>query len=76
MSPEALAELLAAPALPAPAGVTPDFDNPSNRNGLAWIITTFCMVIATMCLLLRGFTRIWLERKIRVEEGQQAIRVP
>ncbi|KAJ5754433.1 hypothetical protein N7533_003976 [Penicillium manginii] len=49
MSPEVLAELLAAPALAAPEGVTPDFENPPNRNGLAWFVTTLCMVISTAC---------------------------
>lgn len=68
MSPGVLAELLAAPALPAPEGVTPDFDNPPNKNGLAWFVTTFCMVVATMCLFLRIIVRLWLEKKLRVEE--------
>lgn len=68
MSPEALAELLAAPALAAPEGVTPNFDNPPNKNGLAWIVTTLCMVVATICLFLRLFVRLWLEKKLRVEE--------
>lgn len=68
MSPEVLAELLAAPALPAPEGVTPNFDNPPNKNGLAWFVTTFCMVVATMCLFLRILVRLWLEKKLRVEE--------
>ncbi|KAJ5677953.1 uncharacterized protein N7477_003586 [Penicillium maclennaniae] len=68
MSPEALAALLNAPALPAPEGVTPNFDNPSNANGLAWFVTTFCMVVATMCLLLRLYVRLYLEKKFRAEE--------
>ncbi|KAJ5122343.1 hypothetical protein N7448_003475 [Penicillium atrosanguineum] len=68
MSPEALAEMLNAPALPAPEGITPNFDNPSNANGLAWFVTTFCMVVATMCLLLRLYVRVILEKKFRAEE--------
>lgn len=70
MSPEALAALLNAPALPPPEGVTPNFDNPSNANGLAWFVTTFCMVVATMCLLLRLYVRCFLEKKFRMEEGK------
>lgn len=68
-SEEALAEILAAPALPPPAGVTPNFDNPPNSNTLAWFVTTFCMVVATLCLLLRAYVKIWLDKKLRVEEG-------
>jgi hypothetical protein len=69
LSSEALAELLAQPALSPPPGVTPDFDNPPNSNCLAWFVTTLCMVIATLCLFLRLFSRCWLEKKLRVEEG-------
>ncbi|KAL2817190.1 hypothetical protein BJX63DRAFT_386336 [Aspergillus granulosus] len=69
MSPEAFDQLMAAPALAAPAGITPNFDNPPNRNGLAWVVTTLCMVIATMCLLLRLFFRSWVEKKFRIEEA-------
>ncbi|KAL2018125.1 hypothetical protein VTK56DRAFT_1255 [Thermocarpiscus australiensis] len=43
LSPEQLAALLAAPALEPPLGVTADFDNLPNQNGLAWFVTTFCM---------------------------------
>lgn len=70
MDPEALAKLLATPALPAPPGVTPNFENPPNSDVLAWFVTTFCMVVATMCLFLRMFAREWLEKRIRVEEGK------
>lgn len=68
LSPSALAALLAQPALEAPAGVTANFDNPPNRNHLAWFVTTFCMVIATLCLFLRGYAKLWIARKVGVEE--------
>lgn len=75
LSPEALEELLAQPALQPPAGVTANFDNPSNNNGLAWAVTTVCTVVATICLLLRLFARLWLDRTIRLEESEWALRV-
>lgn len=68
-SDEALAEILAAPALPPPAGVTPIFDNPPNHNTLAWFVTTMCMVVATLCLFLRAYVKIWIDKRFRVEEG-------
>ncbi|KAF7553046.1 hypothetical protein G7Z17_g3902 [Cylindrodendrum hubeiense] len=68
MSSEALEALLAAAALEPPTGVTANFDDPPNQNGLAWAVTTFCMVVATLCLLLRAYARLWLERKVSVEE--------
>lgn len=69
MSSEELEALLAAPALDPPPGVTANFDNPPNRNGLAWGVTTVCTVILTLCLLIRLYARTWMEKKLRVEEG-------
>lgn len=69
LSPEAVAKLLAQPALSPPSGVTPGFDNPPNTNGLAWFVTTFCMVIATLCIFLRLYSRCWLDKTLRLEEG-------
>ncbi|KAL3481107.1 hypothetical protein BJX99DRAFT_195375 [Aspergillus californicus] len=68
MSAEALAELLAQPALPAPDGVTANFDNPDSSNTMAWVVTTLCTVITTLCLLLRLFARVWVDKKVRLEE--------
>lgn len=70
MSSAEIKALLAGPALEAPEGVTPDFTNPDNRNGLAWFVTTFCMVIATICLLLRLYARMWKAKKVTVVEGK------
>ncbi|KAM0438631.1 hypothetical protein ACHAPT_001384 [Fusarium lateritium] len=68
MSQQELEKLLAAPALDPPLGVDPEFDDPPNGNKLAWGVTTFCMIVATLCLLLRAYGRLWLERKVFVEE--------
>ncbi|KAJ6096043.1 hypothetical protein N7486_006789 [Penicillium sp. IBT 16267x] len=38
MSAEALATLLAQPAIPAPPGVTANFDNPPKSNTIAWVV--------------------------------------
>ncbi|KAI5247030.1 hypothetical protein E4T42_06126 [Aureobasidium subglaciale] len=53
LSPEIQA-LLAAPALVPPTGITADFDNPPNKNYLAWIVTTLCMAFATFSVIIRG----------------------
>ncbi|KAJ5762411.1 uncharacterized protein N7511_005793 [Penicillium nucicola] len=70
MSQEALAKVLAAPALVPPPGVTANFDNPPNGNTLAWAVTTFCTVVITLCMFLRVFARLWLDKRIRIEEGE------
>ncbi|KAH7146125.1 hypothetical protein EDB81DRAFT_651229 [Dactylonectria macrodidyma] len=69
MTQEQLEQLLAAPALEASDGVTPEFENPPNGNVLAWAVTTFCMVVTTLCLFIRAYGRIWLERKFTIEEA-------
>ena len=69
-----LEALLAAPALPPPEGVTPNFDSPPNRNGLAWFVTTLCIVVTTLCLLLRAYSRTWKVRKLHREEGKTPAR--
>lgn len=70
MADEKLAALLFQPALEAPEGVIPNFDNPPNENGLAWFVTTFCMVAATICIGLRAYAKLWITRKVQVEEGK------
>ncbi|KAK1855253.1 60s ribosomal protein l36 [Colletotrichum chrysophilum] len=69
LSSDELEALLASPALAPPEGVTPNFDNPPNQNDLAWAVTTACMVIATLCLFLRCYARLWIEKKVRIEEA-------
>lgn len=65
-----LAALLASPAMQAPDGVTPNFDNPPNENALAWFVTTICMVVATIFLCLRLYAVTWKTKELRVEEGK------
>jgi hypothetical protein len=68
LSSEQLTALLAAPALEPPPGVIANFDNPPNENALAWFVTTFCMIISTLCLFVRLYAKLWVLRKIRAEE--------
>lgn len=70
MSSNELAALLASPAMEPPDGVTPDFDNPPNKNSLAWFVTTLCMVVATIFFCLRLYAVTWKTKKVRPEEGR------
>lgn len=69
---EALAAVLDSPAMPAPEGVTPNFDDPPNMNGLAVAIIRLTLVIASVCLLLRAYARVYLLRKAQIEQGKSA----
>lgn len=68
LTPTQLAALLASPALAAPNGTTANFVDPPNENGLAYFVTSFCMIIATVSCFIRGYTKICLVKAVRVEE--------
>lgn len=70
MSSADIEALLARPAMEPPEGVTPDFTNPHNRNGLARFVFTFFMVVATLSLILRLYARMWKAKKVTVLEGK------
>ena len=76
---EELAAVLDMPAMEAPEGVEPDFDNPPNENGLALAIITVTLAIGTLCVLLRAYGRVYLLRKVGIEErkyGSWPCRLP
>lgn len=72
MSSSELEAVLAAPAMQPPAGTTPDFVHPPNRNGLAWFVTIFCVAVGTVCLFFRAYARMWKPKKVRIVEGKNA----
>lgn len=67
----ALEALLDSPAMPAPEGVTPNFENPPNQNGLGMTVLTLCLVFSTICVCLRMYARVYLLRKVQIEEGER-----
>ncbi|KAB8265105.1 hypothetical protein BDV32DRAFT_134950 [Aspergillus pseudonomiae] len=56
------------PAYPPPDGITPNFDNPTNRNAFALGILVACVTVTTICFLMRVYARVYLLKKIRIEE--------
>ncbi|PVH72916.1 hypothetical protein DL98DRAFT_552929 [Cadophora sp. DSE1049] len=68
ISADEFAAILSTPALAAPPGVTPNFTEPPNKNTLAWFVTTICMVVATLCVFLHGYAKLWLTKKVEIEE--------
>lgn len=55
------------PALKPPPGSIPNLDNPPNRNDIAIGVITACACVATLCLFLRAYARMWLLRKVQIE---------
>ncbi|KAI2622426.1 hypothetical protein GGR54DRAFT_63514 [Hypoxylon sp. NC1633] len=60
--------LLNGPALAAPEGVTAQLDNPPNNNGMAYGVIAACVTVATLCLLIRGYARIFLFKQLKPED--------
>ncbi|KAI1451510.1 hypothetical protein F4805DRAFT_451206 [Annulohypoxylon moriforme] len=57
-----LASKLDGPATQPPAGVTPNFDDPSNQNGLVRAVLILVLVITSICVLIRVYSRVILKR--------------
>lgn len=72
-TPEEIAAILDMEAMPVPPGEVRDYDNPPNENGLAMAIITITLVIGTLCVILRGYARLYLLRKVQVEEGKSQV---
>ncbi|CAD0017548.1 unnamed protein product, partial [Aureobasidium pullulans] len=68
LTPSELNILLGEPALVPPAGFTPDYDDPPNRNGLAWFVTTFCMLFATTLVVVRLYAKFRILKAVHTEE--------
>lgn len=60
--------LLDGPALAPPTGVDSNFDNPDNNNGLAYGVIAACVAVATLCLMIRGYARLVLFKKLKPED--------
>lgn len=60
---------LSMPAMAAPQGVSPNFEHPGDQNGIAWITLTLMMVVSTLCVVLRVYGRVYLPKRIVIEDG-------
>lgn len=68
LSPQQLETLLNEPAGPPPPGVTPNFDDPANLNGLVILTLTLCLVFAFLAVLIRTYTKLFLIRSWDYED--------
>ncbi|KAI1410706.1 hypothetical protein F5Y13DRAFT_70998 [Hypoxylon sp. FL1857] len=56
------------PALQPPDGVIPNFDNPPNKNYIAQAVVPLCLVLTTIAVFLRVYSRIFFIKKIGVPD--------
>jgi hypothetical protein len=64
--PEHLEEFLAGPALEPPDGVTPNFDNPDNKNTIAIITVALGLGLSTIFILIRAYMRLFVIKQRHV----------
>ncbi|KAI1101333.1 hypothetical protein F4804DRAFT_316239 [Jackrogersella minutella] len=57
-----LGDILDGPATKPPTGVTSNFDNPSNQNSLVRAVLILVLVITSLCVVIRVYSRIILKR--------------
>lgn len=68
-SPEELLEArLNGPAMAPPPGLYSNFIDPSNLDVYVIITLVFCMTFSTVAVLVRMYTKIFLIRKVLVED--------
>ena len=68
MSPEQLQRLLSGPAGTPPVGVIPNFNDPANLDTYVILTITVCMTLATVVVLLRMYTKIFITRSLANED--------
>lgn len=72
MSPEqaqaALRTLLEGPAMSPPAGVVPNFNDPANLDVYVALTITLCVAFATVAVLLRMYTKVFILRVLAWED--------
>ncbi|KAI1260715.1 hypothetical protein F5Y18DRAFT_441563 [Xylariaceae sp. FL1019] len=60
--------ILNGPALDAPHGIDPDFENPPNQNTLAVTATTVSLALITTLVLLRTYAKLVIAGKLQLQD--------
>ncbi|KAI0153313.1 hypothetical protein GGR57DRAFT_513151 [Xylariaceae sp. FL1272] len=68
LPPEQQIAILNGPALAAPEGINPDFENPPNLNTVAVAATTVSVVLVTTLVLLRAYARLVIVRRLQLQD--------
>ena len=58
------------PSLLPPTGTESNFDNPSNRTGIAVGLATFFLVVSTVSVIFWLYARIFVTHKVQVDDGK------
>ncbi|KAI2473712.1 hypothetical protein F4781DRAFT_438336 [Annulohypoxylon bovei var. microspora] len=69
LTPEEREAYLDGPALEPPSGVQPNFINPPNHDGVMIGVVTMCLILATIVVFIRTYSKLFVEKKFRLEDG-------
>lgn len=59
---------LSDPAMPAPPGMSSNFVNPSNLKTEGLVLVTFCLILSTLVVSMRMWTKSRVVRKVVLED--------
>ncbi|KAI0890639.1 uncharacterized protein GGS22DRAFT_16406 [Annulohypoxylon maeteangense] len=62
-------DILNGVAVPPPANIVPNLNNPPNSNTLARAVIIGCLCIVTIAILLRAYVKIFVLRKLYLEDA-------
>jgi hypothetical protein len=68
MSPEEHEAVMKQPALEAPLGIVPQFENPPSMERVVFCVNTILLVMNTLLFGMRMFVKGYLNRKISLED--------
>ena len=58
------------PGLEPPPGITPNFENPPSIQSISYAVSAICLFITTLAVGLRIFTKIRVDRNLKLEDCQ------
>ena len=76
LDPEQLQILLNGPAGTPPVGLTPNFNNPPNLDTYVILTICICITLATVTVLLRMYTKIFITRSLAYEDCKWLCSIP
>ncbi len=65
--------ILSGPALPAPGSEVSNLKNPPNKETLGLVVIAVCLILSTVVLYIRVHTKVFYERKFRIEDCKYPI---
>lgn len=60
--------ILNGPALQPPAGIVPNFENPPSGNTLCRAVLTICLIISSLAVVNRAYSRIFCLKRVEIED--------